>query len=299
MARRPTLAGTWDRFVASDPGLLRLMAGLRTVAAIGLSLAVLALTGAGVTQMVAGAMTAMVSTFAIREKTVRGQALTLALGLPVALVAMSLGALLHSRVVAGDLFFVALIFGAVYSRRFGDRGTALGLIGFQVYFVSLFVGASVSHLPRLFATLAIAFACGAVARFALVPETPQRVLGRLREAFRARLGQLVTAQTRLLDAPPDELDEVLDDLRRHTARLHESALMIQGRLEDGTRDDAAAALVQRRIADAEVAAERLGMLLLNARSADRADTLTLHLPGAPVPATGRLLRHEDEATATL
>ncbi|WP_223206347.1 FUSC family protein [Streptomyces xanthii] len=275
------------------------MAGLRTVAAIGLALAVLAIIGMSVTQMVVGAMTAMVSTFAIREKTVRGQAVTLALGLPVALVAISLGAVLNHRVVAGDLFFVALIFGAVYSRRFGDRGTALGLIGFQVYFVSLFVGAGTGQLPPLYGVLAIAFACSAAARFALVPETPQRVLGRLREAFRARLGQLVTAQTRLLDAPPEELDDVLDDLRRHTARLHESALMIQGRLEDGTRDEAAAALVQRRVADAEVAAERLGMLLLNARSADRADTLTLHLPGAPVPATGRLLRREDEATATL
>ncbi|MFI7005181.1 FUSC family protein [Streptomyces sp. NPDC050145] len=299
VARRPTLKGTWDRIVASDPGLLRLMAGLRTVAAIGLALAVLALIGMSVTQMVVGAMTAMVSTFAIREKTVRGQAVTLALGLPVALVAISLGAVLNHRVVAGDLFFIALIFGAVYSRRFGDRGTALGLIGFQVYFVSLFVGAGTGQLPPLYGVLAISFACSAVARFALVPETPQRVLGRLREAFRARLGQLVTAQTRLLDAPPEELDDVLDDLRRHTARLHESALMIQGRLEDGTRDEAAAALVQRRVADAEVAAERLGMLLLNARSADRADTLTLHLPGAPVPATGRLLRREDEATATL
>lgn len=299
MARRPSLTGTWDRFVASDPGLLRLMAGVRTVAAIGLTLAVLAVLGTDVTYMVAGAMTAMVGTFAIREKTVRGQALTLALGLPTALAAVSLGALLHSRVVAGDLFFIALIFGAVYSRRFGDRGTALGLIGFQVYFVSLFVNASVDQLPRLFGTLAIAFACSAVARFALVPETPQRVLGRLREAFRARLAQLVTAQTRLLDAPPEELDDVLDDLRRHTARLHEAALMIQGRLADGTRDETTAALVQRRVADAEVAAERLGMLLLNARSAERADTLTLHLPDAPVPATGKLLRREDEATATL
>ncbi|NEB76764.1 FUSC family protein, partial [Streptomyces sp. SID14478] len=286
MTRRPTLARTWDRFVASDPGLLRLMAGLRTVTAIGLALAVLALLGTDVTRMVAGAMAAMVSTFAIREKTVRGQAVTLALGLPVALAAVSLGALLHSRVVLGDLFFIALIFGAVYSRRFGDRGTALGLIGFQIYFVSLFVNATVDQLPRLFGTLAISFASSAVARFALVPETPQRVLGRLREAFRARLAQLVTAQTRLLDAPPEELDDLLDDLRRHTARLHEAALMIQGRLEDGTRDESTAALIQRRVADAEVAAERLGMLLLNARSAERADTLTLHLPGAPVPAHG-------------
>ena len=38
--------------------------------------------------------------------------------------------------------------------------------------------------------------------------------------------------------------------------------MIQGRLEGGTPDEATARLVQRRIADAEIAAERLGLLLL-------------------------------------
>ncbi|WP_425583973.1 FUSC family protein [Streptomyces rectiviolaceus] len=296
---RRTRTGTWDRFVASDPGLLRLMAGLRTVGAIALTLVVLALLGTDVTHMVAGAMTAMVSTFAIKEKEVRGQAVTLALGLPVAITAISLGALLHDQVVAGDIFFVALIFGAVYSRRFGDRGTALGLIGFQVYFVSLFVGATASALPSLCLALSVAFVCSAVVRFAVVPETPGRDLGRLRVAFRARLAQLVATQTALLDAAPEQLEKVLDELRRGTARLHETALMIQGRLEEGTPDAATAALVQRRVADAEIAAERLGVLLLNARSAERADTLTLHLPHAPVPATGTRIRAEDDATVTL
>ncbi|MFB7166504.1 FUSC family protein [Streptomyces sp. NPDC056242] len=275
------------------------MAGLRTVGAIGLTLAVLAALHTDVTHMVAGAMAAMVATFAIREKDVRGQAVTLALGLPVALTAVSLAALLHNKVIAGDLFFIALIFGAVYSRRFGDRGTALGLIGFQIYFVSLFVSATVSSLTQLFATLAIAFACSAVVRFAVVPETPERVLGRLRDAFRARLAQLVDTQAELLDAEPDQLEKVLDDLRRGTARLHETALMIQGRLEEGTRDSATASLVQRRVADAEIAAERLGVLLLNARSAERADTLTLHLPHAPVPEPSKRLYADDDATATL
>ncbi|MFD7184674.1 FUSC family protein [Streptomyces sp. NPDC059904] len=275
------------------------MAGLRTVGAIALTLAVLAALHTDVTHMVAGAMAAMVATFAIREKDVRGQAVTLALGLPVALAAVSLAALLHNMVIAGDLFFIVLIFGAVYSRRFGDRGTALGLIGFQIYFVSLFVSATVSSLPLLYATLAIAFACSAVVRFAIVPETPERVLGRLRDAFRARLAQLVDTQAELLDAEPDQLEKVLDDLRRGTARLHETALMIQGRLEEGTRDPATAALVQRRVADAEIAAERLGVLLLNARSAERADTLTLHLPHAPVPEPSKRLYADGDATATL
>lgn len=296
---RPSWTGIWGRFEASDPGLLRLMAGLRTVGAIALTLAVLALFGADVSHLVTGAMAAMVATFAIKARQRREQALTLALGLPVALLAMSLGALLNTRVVAGDLFFIALIFAGVYSRRFGDRGTTLGLVGFQFYFVALFVGAAPAALPGLWGTLAVAFACSAVVRFGLVVETPERILLRLRQAFRARLAQLVSAQIELLDAGPDRVEKALEDVRRHTARLHESAMMIQGRREEGTSDSATASLVQRRVADAEIAAERLSMLLLTARSAERADTLTLHLPHAPVPPAGDRLRAQDTTTATL
>ncbi|KMS85149.1 membrane protein [Streptomyces regensis] len=288
----------WDRLAASDPGLLRLTAGLRTVTAIALTLAVLAALHVAVPQLVAGAIAAMVATFAIREKQRAQQAVTLAVGLPVALASVSLGALLNQRVVAGDLFFVVLIFCAVYGRRFGDRGTALGLIGFQVYFLSLFVGATASVLPELYGVICVAFACSAVARFVLLPQTPAGTLDRLRRAFRARLAQLLASQAELLDAGPDEAEKVLADLRTGTARLHETALLIQGRLEDGTPDPAVARLLQRRIADAEIAAERLGLLLLTARSAQRTDTLTLHLPGAPLPSGGEL-PVRDEATAAL
>jgi uncharacterized membrane protein YccC len=288
----------WDRLAASDPGLLRLTAGLRTVCAIGLTLAVLAVLRVPVPLLVAGAIAAMVSTFAIREKQRGRQAVTLAVGLPVALASVSLGALLGQRVVAGDLFFVALIFSAVYGRRFGDRGTALGLIGFQTYFLSLFVRATPAVLPQLYGVICVAFACSALARFALLPQTPAGILDRLRRAFRARLGQLIDVQIELLDAGPDEVEKVLEELRTGTARLHETALMIQGRLEDGTSDEAVARLLQRRTADAEIAAERLGLLLLTARSAERTDTLTLHLPGAPLPSGGELPVRE-EATAVL
>lgn len=287
-----------DRIAASDPGLLRLTAGLRTVGAIALTLAVLSLLGADVHILVAGAIAAMVATFAIREKQLGAQAVTLALGLPVALASVSLSAVLNTRVVIGDAFFVVLIFCAVYGRRFGDRGTALGLIGFQVYFLSLFVGATVDTLPELCGAMAVAFCSSALMRFAVVPATPTGVLLRLRLAFRARLAQLVSAQLELLDAPAEEMDKALKALRDGTARLHETAMMIQGQLEEGTPDESAARLVQRRIADAEIAAERLGLLLLTARTAERADTLTLHLPGAPAPTIAGP-GMPDEAGATL
>lgn len=287
-----------ERVTAFDPGLLRLTAGLRTVGSIALALLLLSLAGADVTHLVAGAMGGMVSTFAIREKHRGGQAVTLALGLPVALTSVTLGALLNPHRVFGDIFFILLIFSAVYGRRFGDRGTALGLIGFQFYFLSLFVGATVSGLPTLYWTIAISFGSSALVRFVLLPETPAGILRRLREAFRSRLAQLVTAQLDLLDAGPQEVEKAIEAVRQGTARLHETAMMIQGRLAEGTPDEATAELVQRRIADAEIAAERLGLLLLSARSAERADTLTLHLPGAPVP-TGAHQQVPGQASATL
>ncbi|MCZ0991206.1 hypothetical protein O1M54_46905 [Streptomyces diastatochromogenes] len=118
----------------------------------------------------------MAATFAIREKQRSQQAVTLALGLPVALASVSLSALLNQWVVVGDVFFVVLIFCAVYGRRFGDRGTALGLIGFQIYFLSLFVHATTSALPGLYGVIAVAFVCSAVARFVLLPQTPAGTL---------------------------------------------------------------------------------------------------------------------------
>ncbi|MET8586863.1 FUSC family protein [Streptomyces collinus] len=297
-AVRSAWSRTWDRLAAFDPGLLRLTAGLRTVAAIALTLAVLGLLRVPVPQLVAGAIAAMAATFAVREKQPAQQAVTLALGLPVAFASVTLAALLSRHVVAGDLFFVALIFCAVYGRRFGDRGTALGLIGFQVYFLSLFVHAAPPVLPALYGVLTVAFLSSATARFVLLPQTPAGILDRLRRAFRARLGQLVATQIELLDAGPDDVEKVLEDLRTGTARLHETALLIQGRLADGTADEATARLLQRRIADAEITAERLGLLLLTARSAERTDTLTLHLPGAGLP-SGLELPVREEATAVL
>ncbi|MEU4167188.1 FUSC family protein [Streptomyces sp. NPDC026665] len=275
------------------------MAGLRTVGAIALTLVVLGMMGSGPSRMVTGAMTAMVATFSIKEKHRGEQAVTLALGLPVAVVAMSLGALLKGHTVTGDACFIALIFAAVYCRRYGERGTALGLIAFQIYFLSLFGGATYSALPELWATLAIGFVCSAVVRFAVIAESTERVLKRLRKAFRARVARLVSVQIDLLDAGNDDVEKALDDVRLHTARLHESAMMIQDRLDEGTADRATASLLQRRVAETEIAAERLGILILTARSAEQADTLALHLPHAPLPAAGDRLRKQDDTIATL
>ncbi|WP_042405230.1 FUSC family protein [Streptacidiphilus carbonis] len=285
----------WDRYSASDPGLIRLLNALTTVGAILLTLSVLAGLGAAVTLLVAGAMSGMVASFAVSDPTPREQRTTLALGYLVALAVVGLGAELYRYRVASDLVFLVLIFTAVYVRRFGPRGTGTGLIGFQLFFVSQFTRTTPAVLPQMYGAITVAFCSAALVRFGLVRATPQRTLQRLRRAFRARLADLVDALSEVVGAAPGSRVEAQAAQRLHTrtARLHQCALMIQARLENGAADPRGASLIQRRVAEAEIAAERLSVLLLRAllqqpRTQDI--TLGLHLPMmlpvAPAPGAG-------------
>ncbi|WP_055590524.1 FUSC family protein [Peterkaempfera griseoplana] len=285
MGRRARQAWTalWDRFTASDPGLIRLLAACNTVGAMLLLLAVLAAVHTPVPLLVVGAVTTLACSFAAGEPRLRDQAVTQALGLPTALLSVALASALVSHRVAADVVFVALIFIAVYVRRYGQRGTGLGIIAFQLFFVSQFVQAGPAALPQVCAVVATAFAAGAVVRFGVVRATPERTLRRLQHAFRVRLGRVLDAQAEAAaqGARAPLPDRTGVELSRSTARLHECALMIQSRLEAGTPDAATAGLVQRRVAEAEIAAERQGILLLRALQqgpGGRRDyTLDMHL----------------------
>ena len=258
----------WDRFSVSDPGLLRLSNACTVVASILLTLLVLGLSRAPVTMMVAGALAAMVASFAVSDPRPRDQAVTLALGLCVAIAVTATGAELYHHRSASDVLFVALIFTAVYVRRFGPRGTGLGVMAFQLYFVSQFTRTDPASLPRMCAVLALAFAAAATSRFGLVRATPERTLDRLRRAFRARLAAAIEAMAELAEQRPGlpAAAAAARQLQRRTTRLHQCALLIQARLENGLPDARAASLVERRVAEAEIAAERLGRLLRRALS---------------------------------
>ena len=263
---RQAAASLNDRFSASDPGLIRLLNALTTVGAILLTLLILSLLHATVSLLVVGAMGALLASFAISDKRPRDQAVTLALGLPLALAVMTLGAELYTVRAAADAVFVGLIFVAVYIRRFGPRGTGLGLIGFQTFFVSQFAHVDTALLPKTCGVLAIGFCSSALVRFGLVRATPERTLGRLRHAFRARLAACLDAMIDLATASPGSqaADAAESALHRSTVRLHQCALMIQSRLEDSAQDDAVISALERRLAEAEIAAERLGRLLARA-----------------------------------
>lgn len=289
---RTALADVWDRLVASDPGLIRLLSALSTVCAVLLTLGLLAALHAPIPILVTGALTAMVSTVAVTEPRPRDQVLTLAAGLPITLATVAVGSALTPYRVVADVVFVLLIFAAIYIRRLGPRATTLGIFAFQLFFVTQFAETRVAQLPQLFLAVVVAFGSSALLRFAVLRSPPERTLARLQRAFRLRLVLVLDALIEVAEGGPEapRARRSVDDLRRYTAGLHTGALMIQARLRTGTPDERTATAIQRRVAEAETAVERLAVLVLRVLwpGAD-IDTLTRHLTrnrraGSPVDA---------------
>ncbi|MFE3875944.1 FUSC family protein [Kitasatospora sp. NPDC059146] len=276
-------ADAYDRFLASDPGLVRLLSALGTVGAVLLTLGALTALDAPVPILVTGALTAMVSTAAVTEPRPRDQALTLAMGVPVSLTVMTVGSVLAPYRVVADVVFVLLIFAAIHIRHLGPRATTLGVFAFQLFFVTQFVGTRVEQLPQLSVAVLTAFLGSALVRFTVLGSSPQRTLTRLQRAFDLRLVLVLDSLIDVTEGGPlaPRTQRAVDDLRRQAARLHTGALMIQKQLAARTTDEHTATAIQRHVAEAETAVERLAVLVLRVlRPGADVDTLARHLTKA-------------------
>src|SRR6185437_5880451 len=125
----------------------------RTTAALATALLVLYLltkaTGQPMTTALLGVLVTMMSARSVNEPDPHRLRVTMALlPLPTA-AAITAAALATPHPVIGDVLFVVVVFIAVYVRRFGPRGTALGMVAFMAYFFSLYLRAKFSELPWL------------------------------------------------------------------------------------------------------------------------------------------------------
>jgi uncharacterized membrane protein YccC len=255
-----------------DPGLVRLrLAGIGTasmMSAAAVMSGVRALSGQSVTVVLFAAVLAMISNIAVDEPDVRGVRVTTLLMLGPALVSIVAGTLLASHRVLGDVVFVAVTMVAVYLRRFGARGFALGMAAFMPFFLTQFLHVTVAQLPWLLVAAVIGIGSTLLLHGWVFAELPERTLDRLVRAFRARLHALVEAVADLLAAPPRTVEDELRDLRRRRARLNDTALLLadnlkqrgadqhdsKGRNDGDEEEDLALGIV-----DAELAAERLAV----------------------------------------
>lgn len=242
-----------------DPGLVRLrLAGIATasmVLAAAVMSGVRALAGQPVTVVLFAAVLAMISNLSVNEPDLRRRRVTTLLMIAPAAASITAGTLLAPHRLVADVVFVVVMMIAVYVRRFGPRGFALGMAVFMPFFFTQFLQATAAQLAWLLLAAATGVGSTLLLRGWVFAERPERTLDRLVRAFRAHLHALVEAVAHVLAAAPDDVEDALQDVRRRRTRLNETALLVEDNPEQRDRDDGDALAL--RILDAELAAERL------------------------------------------
>lgn len=278
-----------DFVVGSDPGLTRFsMAASAAIAmssALGLEYLLAQLRGADakgqLVGMLLGAVVAMMGAMALTGSAVWTKVRDAA-GFPVAIglgMVAGIAAAGHSRVMLTG--FVAVMFIAVFVRRFGLPFFFYGFMLWMGYFFASFLGAGWGMLPWLVADTVLAAAWVALLAVTVTRTRPARTLVRVRRSFGARGRRVATAVTELLEAE-DERARARARRRLHSqqAQLGEAALIIEAwsaekrALPDGWSPQE----LRRRVLDAQLTLDGIalaGEALADAPPAVRRTAATL------------------------
>ncbi|MEA5361145.1 FUSC family protein [Amycolatopsis sp., V23-08] len=239
-----------DRFAAADPGLVRLRLAGSAVLGIILAVGALLPVHLPLTVMLVGAIAAMMTAFTVNDATPGGQAITLGLAFLTGAASITVASLGSALPPMDSIVFVMLIFVAVYAQRFGPRGTALGSIGFFLFFFPMFLQTHLKQVPQLLLALVVGVLANALVRFVLLRHNPEAEFLRVRRAFRARLAEVVRATEAYLAVNGSE--RTRKQLRRSISRLHECVLLIEDAAPDVV-DARAADVLRRRAIEVELA----------------------------------------------
>ena len=265
------VAEAWDLVVASDPGVVRLRMALSAAVAMSCGLAVefgytkathAAFEGVLVAMLLGGVL-AMMGSMALTGAAAWPKVRT-AVFFPVAMGAgLVPGALVAGHTDAMLIGFVAVMFVAVWVRRFGPPFFFYGFMFWMGYFFAAFLGASLSTLPPLFGDIAIATACSLILALTVLRTSPRRTLRRVQRAFDARARAVARACADVLQTSGDPGRRAAARARRRlharSLRLAEAALMIEawsaerGALPPGWSGPA----LRRRLIDAQLAVDAL------------------------------------------
>ncbi|NIL89558.1 hypothetical protein RhoFasSB10_01867 [Rhodococcus fascians] len=242
---------------ASDPGQLRLRGASATTLTVLLAMVVLLLAtraiGQPVTVAMLGTVVAMQASASVKDKDQHSRLVTTALMVLPASAAVTVAALLSRLGAVADVGFIAVLFAAVWVRRFGPRGTALGMVAFISYFFALFLQATPGQVPMLIAAIVGGVLIALFVRAVVFPDRPIVEVRRLLYAMRA-------VSESVLAAASAREDRALELLRRRLDRLGNTALMIDDWLD---RHDAGQLLsvtstdLSLRVFDAQIATEQL------------------------------------------
>ncbi|GAA4679387.1 FUSC family protein [Pseudonocardia yuanmonensis] len=222
--------------------------------------------------VVFAAVLAMISNLSVNEPDNRRRRVTTALMVLPAAASTVVGTLLAEHRLVSDVLFVLVMMTAVWIRRYGPRGTALGMAMFIPYFFTQFLQARPAQLPALLAAVGVGIGSTLLLRGGVFAEKPEKVLDDLLRAVRAHVHALALAVIDVLEAPAGDekaIDAALRDLHRRRTRLNDTMLLVVDRIEQlrderGEPDEEAGEDDPRRalslaVADLELAAERLAV----------------------------------------
>jgi uncharacterized membrane protein YccC len=243
--------GKW--LAAADPGFNRLRLSVRVVGGVGAAMAM----AFGVAH-VAGrspqvpillaAFVALMIGFMANDATVRGQA--------VSTVATSValgGALAAGSVAAGQrtlslVLLAALVFAAVWMRRFGPLSTVVGHVAWLGFFMGVYLGPDLTSLSWAEVFVGVGVLAGTIVGLGPFCPRPAQALRRTQRSFLARADDVSAAAAAVVSAGADDsagvaagstaaeatrqvrTERLTRRLRRAQDRLNEAALMIDAQL---------------------------------------------------------------------
>jgi hypothetical protein len=271
MAATGWISETWDRIVGSDPGLQRLRNALSAAVAMSTTLGLEYVYGRVTDRgaqgtlivMLLGTVMAMMGSMALGDGARARTKIFTAAFFPVAIgIGMTIGVAVAGHTFVMLAVFVAVMFVAVFIRRFGMPFFFYGFMIWMGYFFASFLGARVGQLPSLLIAVALAAAWVLLLMTTVLRTHPQRTLARVRRAFGARSRSVARVCADLLEADPrDRRRQVRLRRKLHSRqlRLAETALVIEGwsATPGALPDGWSAAAVRRRTLDAHLAIDAL------------------------------------------
>ena len=214
-------AGTARFLVDSDPGRLRLRSAAATTLSLVIAIvAMLAFTRVAhqpVTVAMLGTIVAMQSSAAVKDRQQHSRVVTMLLLFFPALGAVVLAALLSPFGWVADVGFIAVLFTAVWVRRFGPRGNALGMVAFISYFFALFLRASPAQIPVLAVAVAVGLSASLFVRTLIFPDRPRAEVRHLLRALRGASSSVLEAATHRDEYDLAAVRRRLEPARRNSA----------------------------------------------------------------------------------
>ncbi|QOG07996.1 FUSC family protein [Aureimonas sp. OT7] len=187
-------AGLRQRFLASDPGLVRLRLGSRVLLTVALVAGILALAHPWIAFPPSAYGMAMVTAIqgavAIKDATPSARAVTRAYAVAAAYATVVAITLLNGRTIAVSALFLAVIFVSVYARRFGLRWQAVGMFTFMCFVIAAYLHPQPTDLPGIAVSLVLSSVIAHLIRNFLLPDRPAEDFQRGLEAVDEIVGRL-------------------------------------------------------------------------------------------------------------